>query len=484
LGRYDDYVPKWSLLGCELQHDLHKDSVMPTPVYCEGYEHQELSANDFGSATAGIWEAVLNAASMSFVTGRRGGKAVRFASIATTTNLDHRFVGSGVSAIVVSFYFRISGTPSALGYIQDTGRGGTGMGFQIKTDGTIVSYMGGVEGVTGPNVSDNVWHRLTFRLDTSANPWVLKWSVDGVAQTDDTLAQAADTTSNPQHRVGHYATATGVTFDIDDMLVSFTAADYDELRVKDHMVRPMYPNGDGTHSFTPAGDFLRTATSMDPADTNAWLEVDDWITGVAQNGDYIADALGSSGEYVEITFDDATEPEIWFAQGQAAMRSADVLANAATVRIVNAAGGTVADIFAGDWSETTLHFRMVALTANPSTTDLNGYKCRFGFATDVDPDPWLSAVMLQYAVPQVISLTGTLFQKAPTFPTGKVNHTIKGVLFQKAGTFPQGSVSISGAGAQQLTGVLFVKAATFPQGVVGPLPSLTWEYGFVPIGST
>lgn len=63
-------------------------------------------------------------------------------------------------------------------------------------------------------------------------------------------------------------------------------------------------------------------------------------------------------------------------------------------------------------------------------------------------------------------LNGTLFQKAPAFPSGTVTRgvrTLNGTLFQKAPTFPSGTVS---RGSRTLTGSLFQKAPTFSAGTL------------------
>ncbi|MGH9876946.1 MAG: hypothetical protein ACRD5H_04855, partial [Nitrososphaerales archaeon] len=373
-------------------------------IYCEGYECPELSANDFGATLGGIWEAVVGSGNMSFVDGRLGGKAIRFASAAAETTLQHR-LPSG-NHYIVSGWFRMSASPAAGDHIiTDLGQASTGISFRIDSTGTIFCRQGpapptGVE-VTGPSgMADNNWHRLTYYLNTSANPWVVKWAVDGNVQTDNSRAVAAGS-GEAQYRIGHYVAVSGVTFDWDDKIISTTPADYDDFLATPHRVLPLHVNGDGSHNFTPAGDFLRTATSMNPTDTNGWLEIDDWITGLAETSSYIADALGDSSEYTEFVFEDAAFDTIWFAQAQAAIFSADALANNAIARVVDSVGTTIADIYSGDMSEVTLHFRMAALANNPSRATLDGYKLRFGLATDVDPDPRLSAAMLQYAVPEI-----------------------------------------------------------------------------------
>jgi hypothetical protein len=90
-------------------------------------------------------------------------------------------------------------------------------------------------------------------------------------------------------------------------------------------------------------------------------------------------------------------------------------------------------------------------------------------------------VYISWSVRSAVStqaLTGTLFQKAPTFFTGAVGTgtvNLAGTLFTKAPTFFGGTVATV-AGQQDLTGTLFTKAPTFfagaiASGFVGGLPS-------------
>lgn len=89
---------------------------------------------------------------------------------------------------------------------------------------------------------------------------------------------------------------------------------------------------------------------------------------------------------------------------------------------------------------------------------------------------WMDDIAVQTtALPPVAStqsLTGTLFQKAPTFNAGTVTSTrnLAGTLFTKAPTFSAGSVT---RGAVALTGTLFTKAPTFSAGAVIPDQPLT-----------
>lgn len=140
-------------------------------------------------------------------------------------------------------YFALEALPSgenalvaAIGSSADLG-----FAFRVKPDGTMEagyrdgtggSYTNGtLVGLTAATVPicPQRWYRIDFRLSRAANPWVLKWQVNGVAQTDISIPLAASTAtmfltnsyahdfSLPTNRqVAYFA----------DLAVSNTAADY------------------------------------------------------------------------------------------------------------------------------------------------------------------------------------------------------------------------------------------------------------------
>jgi hypothetical protein len=114
-----------------------------------------------------------------------------------------------------------------------------------------------------------------------------------------------------------------------------------------------------------------------------------------------------------VTFaDSAANKTIWGVEGQAALFSSGTLANDGTTRIVDSAGTTLTDIYAGDMSETSLHYRRAIITAPGggwTAANFNGLKARVGLSSDVIDVPRWAALMLQYAAvdaaPQVPAFT-------------------------------------------------------------------------------
>lgn len=128
--------------------------------------------------------------------------------------------------IVIRFYFRMdSAFPSA--GIEIATIGNFRLGYD-KTSGKFGCIFGTAQ--TFPILSNvtialNQWYRFDFRLDTRANPHLLDWMIDGVAQPQGSNAVAA--TTNTNHYLGHTTGFTGfLTAHFDSVGMSYTASDY------------------------------------------------------------------------------------------------------------------------------------------------------------------------------------------------------------------------------------------------------------------
>lgn len=376
---------------------------MPTIVHVDGFEHQVLDTNRFGGGTTvGLWTNLTGTGFMSFVAGRTGGSALQIVSAASVSRAE-RYVNNSGGHRVFSWYFKTSGLPSAEVIFMDCGIAATGMGFHINTSGNVLPSLGAPKGTPLVlNVCDGNWHLLDFYVNTSANPWVLKWQVDGIDGVDMTLAATADTSGDSQHRFGHGSTASDHTLTYDDSVFSNTAADYP---IGPHKVLSLVPSGDGTH--VAGTNVIEDQAGTDIVSPNAFPLMDEWP---ANTGDYVQQAATGTGNYAEVTFPTTSETTIWAVVGAAALFSSGTTANAGTTRIVDSGGTTLTDIYSlADMSETVLHYR-TALIAVPGggswdQTKLNGLKARVGFSNNVASVPRWSALMLQYATPE--SAAGT-----------------------------------------------------------------------------
>ena len=380
---------------------------MPTPIYVEGYEHQTLSANDFGTTVGGLFHAIINSGVCSIVTGRQGAGsfAAQVSPSAATAGLDVRLNGSGV--MVGSFYFKItSGAPATQFLLADTGHGGSGLGFHIKTDGTLLVQLSGAGAQSSPSsVADGAWHRVDYHFNTTANPWTLDVILDGsFTYTQLTSALAADTTTVWQVRVGDTFSARTYTVAFDDYVASHTAADYP---LGDHVVYAGVSNADVTHN---AGtNVIEANDGTDIGVAPAWSLMDEWP---ANTTDFVQQVAIGTGNYAEVEFPNAvSNVSIWGVEGFAALFSSGTTANSGTTRVVDSSGNTLVDIYSGDMSESALHYRR-AIVAVPGggawdATKFNGLKTRVGFSSNVDTQPRWSSLMLQYAAVVIPPATST-----------------------------------------------------------------------------
>lgn len=375
-----------------------------TLVYVEGYEHQTASALRFGGGTTtGIFTTVTG--SQSFVTGRDSGTAIRFPS-AASSNRCRRDIGSVTGHRIVSFYLRMSQHPSAQMDVFDMNVGGTGADLRVETSGFLRPTIGGVNKTVGSiDVADGNWHLIDYYLNTTANPWVMDLSVDGVYQPQETQAIALDTTNVSGCWVGHsIATASGATQDYDDFVGSTTAGEYP---IGPHRVKALVPTSDGTHN--PGVNSIEDQSGNDIGAVTAYNLMDEWP---ANTTDYVRQITTSGGNYAEVLFGDIpADSKVIGVQGYAAAFAATTTATAGNVSIRTAAGVSLVQVIDNtvDVSETVLHYRAAVVPAPGSNTlwspaDVNALRAQVGRSIDVDAGgPQFSALMLQVAVSDVVS---------------------------------------------------------------------------------
>jgi hypothetical protein len=264
--------------------------------------------------------------------------------------------------------------------------------------------------VIGPTVAAGTWYNFDLRI-LDANPRTAEWQVDGTAYP--TLSSSEAATAGViawffGHNIGGAPPDTTIYFD--DMMASDRSSDYPLGDVK---IAPLLPNGMGTHN-TPANFQDNDSTAIDAA---SYQRVDD----VPQTAltDYIKQVTAGAATYTELTFQDTTETCIRGASIAAAVHSASTTANNGAVSAVT--NGVNYTIFSGDLSETTLRYQQSVVSQNAgapgtgpwSQSIINGITARFGMSTDVSPNPYLDAIVLEYgyrpivATPATITIVGT-----------------------------------------------------------------------------
>jgi Tfp pilus assembly protein PilX len=268
----------------------------------------------------------------------------------------------------------------------------------------------GVAFVEGPTVTAGTWYDFDLRL-VNANPRTAEWQVNGTPYSTISSSEAAGT-SIIQWQFGNtnIAPSTDVTMYFDDMMASDRSSDYPLGDVK---IAPLLPNGMGTHN--DATRFQdNDSTAIDAA---SYQRIDD--IPQTSTADYVKQISYSTGaEYATFTFQDTTETCIRGASLVAALHSASTASN--NIALNSVTSGFNFNIFAADPSETTLRYAQGMVSANgvpgggPWTqAAINSIEARFGMSTDVNPVPFLDAVLLEYgyrpiiASPATITIVGT-----------------------------------------------------------------------------
>lgn len=376
---------------------------MPTISWADGWHHRTADTNRFGGATdTGIFSTVTRAAGISFDNETyQGAPDLQVVEDGTTTCVE-RGVPAGNRIAVVSVYFKLpSGAPAAASRIMQIFGPTNTIKIWIETSGTISA--GDTSGdKIGPNVNDGAIHRLDARFDWSAATFTVDWAVDGVNQTQATLATQtpADITV---WRLGG-TTSNNVTVRFWHFALSLTSGDYP---IGDHRVNVLLPTGDGTH--VAGTNTIEDQAGTDIVSPNAFPLLDEWP---ANTSDYIQQSTVGGTNYAEVTFADTTETTIWFVRGTAALFASGTTANDGITRIVDSGGTTLTDVYSGDMSENpALHYRASAIAVpgggSWDQTKLNGLKARVGFSTNVASVPRWTALSLQYVVPGLAALVIT-----------------------------------------------------------------------------
>lgn len=356
---------------------------MPTLTHLCGFEEGGYSDgpflagahdySDVGSATGLSWDTNIK---------RNGTYALKCSA---GSGLD-KFINNAHS--VGTIWFRWSGINTTTQVLLLTT---TEAGFRISTTG-VLSASAGSTYVNGPTLAADTWHHLSWFFNAAANPWVMKWTVNGASQTDVSFAAAASTTAAVRLGMAPLGSLGSIWFD--DWGLSATSGDYpiDPLAVEGHI-----PTGDGTHSnqshFVDDGGIVSSGSST-------YLKVTP-----TNQGNWWTQATANGASYLEWTLSDtARSNTILGVAVTCAIRkdSAIGLDQAAVVLRADSADGNVygpADFpwGSGFWFGKTTLFALSPASNAWTATLVNGAVIRFGYGADVGPKPQIEMVVMEVA---------------------------------------------------------------------------------------
>src|SRR3989337_1370072 len=365
---------------------------MPTLIFGTGFEHQVAALGASHATGEALWDSVSGSPTISTSTKRTGVASLRINPAAFLQGLT-RNIPAGNRRLVAVVHVNFAAFPpsfDAFILVVQSGAVVVKIGIRAGTNKWFAQVGSGTAQVSSSGPSLGTWYRVECRLDTSADPWTLDWRIDGVAETQATLATAADDIGTISF--GHATGTTTVDFFLDDCAYSFTAGDYP---IGDIYGLGYQPSADGTHS--NAANFEDAGNVAISGSNPAYDQMD--AVPLSAETEYVTQRAIGKGDYVEVVLADSAETTApLHVQVSLAIRSDTATANNATYRIRD--GSTDSDVYSGDPSETSDVFRTKGYPTKPSGgawTDaaFDALLFRFGFSSDAAPDPRCGGVIAE-----------------------------------------------------------------------------------------
>lgn len=369
-----------------------------TPIRITGFEHGAVS-----TAGGGLFSTLRGTgATADPAVARSGGWSLR---VVGSSARDFATLATPGGVVAARVYVRLATLPVAnvteLLTVDLAAGSDLRLGYQASTQRLTLRFGSGALTQATTAIAAGTWVRLDARVTANTNPRRAEWQLDGLGQPAISASAAPSTVRTL--RLGSNVGADRYTINFDDIVVSATSGDYP---IGDGRVLPLRPDGAGSHA-TP-GSFRNDDSTPIDTTTPARLD-DDPLTSTA---DYVLQQAAGAASYVETTLEDLTAPCVAGVSGIVAYRSASSPANNGRTSVIDGAREMI--VFQGDMSVTALTYRSAILTRPggwvPAAVD--GLVARIGRSTDVNPNPYWDAVLLEVATsdlgtPATVTVTST-----------------------------------------------------------------------------
>lgn len=351
-------------------------------VWLTGFEHGAVSI-----AGGGLFTTMTGAPTADAATFRNGAYSLRIADASGASTINARKTFTATNVVVARFAVRLNSLPgvdSNLAYVDS----GTDLVFGYDTSSqTFTLTVGASTAQSASTVSAGTWYVIDLRYDLRNNPHLGDWRVDGVAQGQVTRAAAATTAT--AFAFGATANASIYTANFDDLFVADQPTAYP---LGDGRVVRLLVDGVGAHN-TPGNFRDNDGTAID---ANSWQRLDEVpMTSIA---DYVRQQVNGGTTYLEFTLENTGETCIRDVSAVLAYHSATNAANNGRTSVLD--GATESIVFSGDMSNTTIQYKSAIVTpatAPWSQAAVDGLNARVGFSTDVSPNPYWDAIILEVA---------------------------------------------------------------------------------------
>jgi len=373
---------------------------MTTPVRFTGFNPEVVSQNG-----GGLFDTVSATPTIVTATDPFGNSAPLLEIAASAAVTRARWTLATPNVVVYSFYVKF---PSALPgadvrvcVITGTDAVDCYLKYVNATQKWGIQWQGGATATWGgAAINVNQWYKIDLRCTFNVNPHTCDWQIDGAVQTQNSSPAAVGSTGATA-ALGTSATDT-YTARYAYPVVSTTSGDYP---IPDRVVRKALPTSDGTHSpATP--DCIRGgggSPALISGSNAAYQYMDDatFPSGTSPTTDRISQDISTSHttHYVEMNVGgfSSSGGTLQGVMALLAYGGDSATSNNGTTKVLNNEA-TSQDIFSGDMSETTVFYKQVLVTVPSGGWDdskVNGCKFRVGFSTDISPNPFWQALMLE-----------------------------------------------------------------------------------------
>lgn len=391
---------------------------MATLDYFTNFSHSIAAAcgGSTVATTAQLWDVVTGTPSIETSTVHHGATAMRFQPDGVTAQFVQITLPTGQRRRVASAFVYFTTLPTGAGCRIIGVQAANALFVGVNTSGNWFAQASGGTAQTGPAASTGQWYLVEFDADTSADPHVLKWRINGVAQTNATgTAAAVDIGS---FRMGATLTTSTANFVIGCAATSATGADYP---LGEYKILGYKPNADDDITQVGSGAFVTAGGSAISGGTPAWNNL--LSPGDATAANRVEQTAIDAAGYIKVGFEnsgESTDPASVIAI--AALRADSTTGTNGHVQVDD--GGTL-DTFTTliDPSESTNVNIWKCLPVRPNGgtawTDsaFDALAMRFGYSTDANPDVWFVGLMFEAAF-AVVAATGNPAARLPLLGVG------------------------------------------------------------------
>ena len=357
-------------------------------VYLTGLEQGVVSMN-----APGVFDSVTaTGVSADATTRRNGAYSLRIAPANAAAYATANASGSG-SLAVIRFAVRLAALPASTVNLMSLGAAAGNpaavLAYDVGTGRFGVRFESGAitTGMVAP--AAGTWYVIDMKADLNSR--TVNWRIDGVDQPPHTSTGTAASWANLTFGTG--SSTVTYTANFDDVIASRTSTDYP---IGNGKVLALAPNGMGTHS-NPAFFQEDDGTVID---ASTWNRIDE--VPASSMSDYVRQVTIGTGSYVGITLQDTTETCITAVSALVDYHSAYVGTNHGKTSIFNGAAENVVydGNMAADSTPPSYERAIVAPAGGGWTTaQLNALFFRIGYSSDVTPNPYWDALLVEYDVP-------------------------------------------------------------------------------------